>query len=149
MKTILRRIAAVIPVMAVVAVVVFLLIHLSPGDPAAVIAGDNATTEDVEKIRQNLRLDKPLLDAALAVPGKDLPQLKGIKTAQGYSVLYIQKAQAGKPDPTLQASLPVELARAWGQAEEHAVLEALKAQTKIKILPQAEKVLAGDTEGNG
>ena len=44
MKFILRRIAAVIPVMAVVAVVVFLLIHLSPGDPAAVIAGDNATT---------------------------------------------------------------------------------------------------------
>lgn len=61
MKFILRRIAAVIPVMAVVAVVVFLLIHLSPGDPAAVIAGDNATTEDVEKIRQNLGLDKPLL----------------------------------------------------------------------------------------
>ena len=60
MKYILRRIAAVIPVMAVVAVVVFLLIHLSPGDPAAVIAGDNATAEDVEKIRQNLGLDKPL-----------------------------------------------------------------------------------------
>ncbi|MFQ1063238.1 ABC transporter permease [Bordetella trematum] len=61
MKFILRRIAAVIPVMAVVAVVVFLLIHISPGDPAAVIAGDNATAEDVEKIRQNLGLDKPLL----------------------------------------------------------------------------------------
>lgn len=61
MKFILRRIAAVIPVMAVVAVVVFLLIHLSPGDPAAVIAGDNATAEDVAKIRQNLGLDKPLL----------------------------------------------------------------------------------------
>lgn len=61
MKFILRRIAAVIPVMAVVAVVVFLLIHLSPGDPAAVIAGDNATADDVEKIRQNLGLDKPLL----------------------------------------------------------------------------------------
>jgi peptide/nickel transport system permease protein len=60
-KYILRRIAAVIPVMAVVAVVVFLLIHLSPGDPAAVIAGDNATADDVEKIRQNLGLDKPLL----------------------------------------------------------------------------------------
>lgn len=61
MKYILRRIAAVIPVMAVVAVVVFMLIHLSDGDPAAVIAGDNATAEDVEKIRQNLGLDKPLL----------------------------------------------------------------------------------------
>ena len=61
MKYILRRVAAVIPVMAVVAVVVFMLIHLSPGDPAAVIAGDNATADDVEKIRLNLGLDKPLL----------------------------------------------------------------------------------------
>ncbi len=62
MKDILRRIAAVIPVMAVVAVVVFMLIHIAPGDPAAVIAGDNATVEDVARIRQNLGLDKPLLE---------------------------------------------------------------------------------------
>lgn len=94
-------------------------------------------------------LGKPLLDAALAVPGKDLPQFKGVKTAQGYSVLYIQKAQPGKPNPSLQASLPVELAQAWGQAEEHAVLEALKAQSEIKVLPQAAKVLAGEAEQNG
>jgi len=59
-KYLLRRIFAVIPVMAVVAVFVFLLIHLAPGDPAAVMAGDNATVQDVEKIRQNLGLDKPL-----------------------------------------------------------------------------------------
>ena len=43
MGYILRRIIATLPVMAVVAVVVFLLIHLSPGDPAALIAGDLAT----------------------------------------------------------------------------------------------------------
>ena len=61
MKYLLRRIAAVIPVMAVVAVVVFLLIQLSPGDPAALIAGDTATTEDVDKIRRAMGLDKPLL----------------------------------------------------------------------------------------
>jgi peptide/nickel transport system permease protein len=60
-KYLLRRIAAVIPVMAVVAVVVFLLIQLSPGDPAALIAGDTATTEDVDKIRRAMGLDKPLL----------------------------------------------------------------------------------------
>ncbi|RZI64705.1 MAG: ABC transporter permease [Variovorax sp.] len=56
----LRRLAATLPVMAVVAVVVFLLIHLSPGDPAALIAGDLATGEDIAKLRIALGLDKPL-----------------------------------------------------------------------------------------
>jgi peptide/nickel transport system permease protein len=46
--------------MAVVAVVVFLLIHLSPGDPAALIAGDLATTDDIDRLRKALGLDKPL-----------------------------------------------------------------------------------------
>lgn len=56
----LRRLAATLPVMAVVAVVVFLLIHLSPGDPAALIAGDLATGEDIAKLRAALGLDQPL-----------------------------------------------------------------------------------------
>lgn len=58
---ILRRILATVPVMLVVAIVVFLLLHLSPGDPAAVIAGENARTEDIELIRTSLGLDRPLL----------------------------------------------------------------------------------------
>jgi peptide/nickel transport system permease protein len=50
-----------IPVMAIVALFVFSLLYLAPGDPAAVIAGDQATPEDVEKIRQGLGLDRPYL----------------------------------------------------------------------------------------
>lgn len=60
MGYLLRRLLATVPVMAVVAVVVFLLIHLSPGDPAALIAGDLATGEDIEKLRVALGLDRPL-----------------------------------------------------------------------------------------
>jgi peptide/nickel transport system permease protein len=56
----LQRLLATLPVMAVVAVMVFLLIHLSPGDPAALIAGDLATTEDIEKLRAALGLDQAL-----------------------------------------------------------------------------------------
>jgi peptide/nickel transport system permease protein len=48
--------------MVVVAIFVFLLANLSPGDPAAVLAGDNATVEDVQKIRESMGLDKPLLE---------------------------------------------------------------------------------------
>ncbi|OWT64047.1 ABC transporter permease [Candidimonas nitroreducens] len=60
MQYILKRILAVIPVVVVVAVVVFLLIHLSPGDPAALIAGDFATTDDIAKLHEALGLNEPL-----------------------------------------------------------------------------------------
>jgi peptide/nickel transport system permease protein len=57
---IVRRILATIPVMAVVAVFVFALLYLSPGDPAAIIAGDTATVEDIARIRAKLGLDQPV-----------------------------------------------------------------------------------------
>jgi peptide/nickel transport system permease protein len=58
---IVRRVLATIPVMAVVALFVFSLLYIAPGDPAAVIAGDQATPEDVERIRASLGLDRPYL----------------------------------------------------------------------------------------
>ena len=57
----LRRVLAAVPVVIVVTVFVFALLHLAPGDPAAIIAGDLATAEDVAKIRAKLGLDQPLL----------------------------------------------------------------------------------------
>lgn len=58
---VLRRLAATVAVMAVVAVVVFSLLYLTPGDPAAVIAGDLATDDDIQRIRAQLGLDQPFL----------------------------------------------------------------------------------------
>ena len=61
MKTyVARRFLALIPVALVVATVAFVLIHLAPGDPASVIAGPDATQEDVRKISRQLGLDAPL-----------------------------------------------------------------------------------------
>ncbi len=59
---IIRRLLGVIPVMLVVGIFVFSLLHLAPGDPAAIIAGDNATEANVARIRANLGLDRPLLE---------------------------------------------------------------------------------------
>ena len=56
----IRRIFAVIPVMLVVAVIVFLMLRLTPGDPAAKIAGDAATSQDIAQLRTELGLDRPL-----------------------------------------------------------------------------------------
>jgi peptide/nickel transport system permease protein len=56
---VVRRLLATIPVMGVVALFVFSVLYFSPGDPAAVIAGDLATVEDIEKVRRTLGLDQP------------------------------------------------------------------------------------------
>ena len=57
---ILRRLLATIPVMVVVALFVFFLLHLTPGDPAAVIAGDEASPAEIEGVRRKLGLDRPV-----------------------------------------------------------------------------------------
>jgi peptide/nickel transport system permease protein len=55
-----RRVLAAIPVMGVVALFVFLLLRLTPGDPAAILAGDNATPAQLDRIRASLGLNEPL-----------------------------------------------------------------------------------------
>jgi peptide/nickel transport system permease protein len=57
-----RRLLGTIPVMLVVAVFIFLMLRLTPSDPAAIIAGDNATTEQVTQIRGQLGLDRPMIE---------------------------------------------------------------------------------------
>jgi peptide/nickel transport system permease protein len=56
----IKRVLALVPVLGVVAVVVFLLIHLTPGDPAAVMLGPEASAADVEALRAQLGLNDPL-----------------------------------------------------------------------------------------
>ena len=55
-----KRVFATIPVMGVVALFVFLMLRLSPGDPATVIAGDYASPADIERIREQLGLNEPI-----------------------------------------------------------------------------------------
>ncbi|HTP62526.1 MAG TPA: ABC transporter permease [Burkholderiales bacterium] len=55
-----RRLLATVPVLLIVAVLVFLLLRLTPGDPAAILAGDAANTDQIAQIRSNLGLDRPI-----------------------------------------------------------------------------------------
>jgi peptide/nickel transport system permease protein len=57
---IVKRILSILPTIFVVSTVVFFIIHLTPGDPARVILGEYASKEDVQKLRHQLGLDKPL-----------------------------------------------------------------------------------------
>ena len=57
---IVRRLFALIPVLLLVSLIAFALVHLTPGDPVATILGDKATPEDIERVRHQLGLDRPL-----------------------------------------------------------------------------------------
>jgi peptide/nickel transport system permease protein len=61
LRFLLQRLAAVLPVLLVVSVVVFLILRLAPGDPAAVIAGNSATSQEIAQVREQLGLNRPLL----------------------------------------------------------------------------------------
>jgi len=65
-----KRLLATIPVMAVVAVFVFAMLRLTPGDPAAILAGASATSQDVVDIRAKLGLDQPVLTQFLVWIGR-------------------------------------------------------------------------------
>ena len=67
-----RRLLGTIPVMLVVAVFIFLMLRLTPSDPAAIIAGDSASAEQVAKIRGQLGLDRPMIEQFFIWSGKVL-----------------------------------------------------------------------------
>ena len=99
---IIRRLLATIPVMGVVAVVVFMLLHLTPGDPAAIIAGDYARPEDIARIRANLGLDRPLHIQFFSWVGNVLRGDLGVSI---FSDLPVTKLIGQRLEPTIALSL--------------------------------------------
>src|ERR1041384_780847 len=99
---IIRRIASTVLVMGIVAVFVFLLLHLSPGDPAAIIAGDNATPEQIAGIRLRLGLADPLPAQFLRWRGAVLQGDLGISIFSNEPVL---KLIGQRIEPTLSLAL--------------------------------------------
>ena len=102
MLYVFKRILAVIPVLVIVAVIVFLLLHLSPGDPAALIAGDTASSDDVERIRKLLGLDRPLLEQFFSWSWRLLQGDLGVSVFTG---LPVTKMIGQRIEPTLWLTL--------------------------------------------
>jgi peptide/nickel transport system permease protein len=124
---ILRRLLSMLPVMAVVAVFVFLLLHLAPGDPAAIIAGDNATPQNIEMIRQRLGLDEPLWKQFLVWVASLL------QGDLGRSMFWnepVTKLVAQRAEPTISLALTT-LAVAVVIAVSLGILAAAKAATAV------------------
>lgn len=99
---IVRRLLATIPVMAVVAVFVFLLLRLAPGDPAALIAGDDATSAQIDNIREQLGLHLPIWEQFLNWIGE---VLRGDLGTSIFSNLPVTTLIAQRLEPTLMLML--------------------------------------------
>ncbi|MCB1413351.1 MAG: ABC transporter permease [Xanthobacteraceae bacterium] len=98
----IRRILAAIPVMGVVALFVFLLLRLTPGDPAAIIAGDNATPEQLMRIRISLGLNEPLYVQFITWIGQLLRGDLGVSLISGVPVL---RMIGQRIEPTIAVAL--------------------------------------------
>ncbi len=99
---IVKRLLAAIPVMGFVALFVFLLLRLTPGDPAAIIAGDTATPEQLEAIRTSLGLNDPLLVQFVNWIGDLLRGDFGTSVLSGKPVLDLI---ADRMEPTISLAL--------------------------------------------
>ncbi|MGX7745576.1 ABC transporter permease [Rhodopseudomonas parapalustris] len=98
----IRRVLAAIPVMGVVALFVFLLLRLTPGDPAAIIAGDSATPEQLMRIRATLGLNEPLYVQFFTWVGRLLHGDLGVSLISQVPVL---KMIGQRIEPTITVAL--------------------------------------------
>jgi peptide/nickel transport system permease protein len=128
-----RRILATIPVMGVVAVIVFLLLHLAPGDPAALIAGDFATAEDIARIGKQLGLDRPLHVQFVSWAGQ---VLRGDLGTSIFSHLPVSRLIRQRVEPTLVLSVTT-LVIAVALAVPIGILAAWRARSWIDRLVMA------------
>lgn len=97
----LQRLLSAVPVMGIVAIVAFVLIHLAPGDPAALIAGDLATEDDVNRLRSELGLDAPLWHQFIAWAGA---LLSGDFGTSIFTRVPVTELLAQRLEPTLSVT---------------------------------------------
>ena len=133
----IRRVLATIPVMAVVAIFVFSLLHLTPGDPAAIIAGDYASPGDIEKIRERLGLDDPIYEQF----GRWIVRLaQGDLGTSIFSDLPVSKLIVQRLEPTLALAITTIIVSVL-TAVPMGVIAAWKAGTWIDRLVMVFAVL--------
>lgn len=137
LRFVVRRLLTTIPVMAFVALFVFSLLYIAPGDPAAVIAGDQASPQDVERIRLSLGLDRPFLVRFVEWAGLVLQGDLGTSMFTGLPVTELIKQRI---EPTLSLMV-VTLAFAILVAVPIGVLAAWKAGGMLDRLFMAFAVL--------
>ncbi|MBY6005231.1 ABC transporter permease [Salipiger bermudensis] len=99
---VVKRVLSAIPVLFMVAVIVFMVLRLSPGDPAVMIAGPNATTEQLQDLRESMGLNRPLLEQLFLWLGDIARGDFGVSLVSGKAVTELVLDRLG---PTIALSL--------------------------------------------
>ena len=126
-RYLLQRLLAAIPVLLIVAVVTFSLVHLTPGDPASLMAGDQALPEDIERIKDKLGLNRPLYEQ-LAIYFWDI--LRGDFGESVFTKFPVTTLIAQRLEPTISIAIFSQLV-AIVIAIPAGILAAWKANTWI------------------
>ena len=94
------------------------------------------------------KLTREELEAVMSASAKALPVYLGVKGSNQYSILMLTKVEEAAAHDAAQVSqLQSQLAQAWGAAEEQAALKILRQTYKVKVLPDAAKVISGELDG--
>lgn len=124
---VLRRLAATVPVLGFVGLFVFFLLRLTPGDPAILIAGDQATTQQIASIRAQLGLDRPLIEQLVNWAGQ---LAQGDLGRSVFSDMEVTRLIGMRIEPTAMLAL-VAIVMALAIALPLGTLSALKAGSRI------------------
>jgi peptide/nickel transport system permease protein len=122
---VVKRVLSAVPVLFMVAIIVFLVLRLSPGDPAVMIGGPNATPEQLDALRESMGLNRPLLEQLVLWMGAIAQGDFGLSLVSGKPVTALILDRFG---PTLALSLttvtlavlvaiPLGVVAAWQQGK--------------------------------
>lgn len=114
------------------------------GDDTSVSDEDFNETITVSRVNSQ-GVEKSVLDAALAVDADSVPTYIGAENSRGFVIVHVENVAEAPSGTGVLATLPQELEQLWGQAEEDAVLKAMRIQTNVEFLPEAyELINTGD-----
>lgn len=93
-------------------------------------------------------LSREQLEAVMSASATPLPRFLGVAGPEGYTLLWLSKIEPGlAPEAAQVAQLQAQLSQAWGTAEEQAALKLLRESYKVKMLPDAKKLISGELDG--
>lgn len=111
-------------------------------DPAAAPEGFGPA---ITVTRQNPQdMSRPVLDAVMRLPSAALPAFTGVQSGVDYTLVRLEKVEAGKSEAADKERLAQQLSGAWGQAENEAMIRMLREQYKVNVSPAAAEVIRGD-----
>ena len=116
----------------------------------AATASEPKDFDSVQVVTRQLAqsLSREQLEAVMSASATPLPRFLGVAGPEGYAVLWLSKIEPGAaPEAAQVTQLQAQLSQAWGAAEEQAALKLLRESFKVKLMPDAKKLISGELDG--